>query len=199
MNNVIELATATISSFLDVQAQLLVQLERLQPAVPKCSECGDNRTDLSLYCSPCLNSDGWYQLSTDEASRIESAQPVVPKSAAWQAGYDAGVAMAKTWRDDALQHAGQGEVAAWVAKYPNRAPIYHDDEQWLRANCNEAGYVFTPLYTHPQPAVPDVTPEMKAAGMEAWDNAVKKGIRQWPEMVECVFLAMLSAGKETDK
>jgi hypothetical protein len=79
MNNVIELATATISSFLDVQAQLLVQLERLQPAVPKCSECGDNRTDLSLYCSPCLNSDGWYQLSTDEASRIESAQPVVPE------------------------------------------------------------------------------------------------------------------------
>jgi len=53
MNNVIELATATISSLLDVQAQLLVQLEH------------------------------------------------GPKSAAWQAGYDAGVAMAAKWRDDA--------------------------------------------------------------------------------------------------
>jgi hypothetical protein len=79
MNNVIELATATISSFLDVQAQLLVQLERLQPAVPKCSECGDNRLDLSLYCAACLNNDGWYQLSTEDASRIESAQPAVPE------------------------------------------------------------------------------------------------------------------------
>jgi hypothetical protein len=108
-----------IEQLLDAQAKLLEQLERLQAAVPKCSECGDNRLDLSLYCAPCLNNDGWYQLSAEDASRIESAQPVVPRSAAWQAGYDAGVAMAKTWRDD--------EPAAGAEQSMNREAF----EKWL--------------------------------------------------------------------
>jgi hypothetical protein len=151
MNNLIELATATISSFLDVQAQLLVQLERLQPAVPKCSECGDNRTDLSLYCSPCLNSDGWYQLSTDEASRIESAQPVVPKSVAWQAGYNAGLAMAAKWSDNAVHHDGQ-EPIAWMFQHEDtgRTTFVELGEAEVFAELNPRLQKVCPLYTYPQ-------------------------------------------------
>jgi hypothetical protein len=207
MNNVIELATATISSFLDVQAQLLVQLERLQPAVPKCSECGDNRTDLSLYCSPCLNSDGWYQLSTDEASRIESAQPVVPKSVAWQAGYNAGLAMAEAWRDDAVQHAGQGE--AW--KHDCSALLTNDIELWINS-CPHCGK------PRPQPAVPeDITKDLNHLYWSAYHaghhDTVEGCYRDvyavdrfdyWEDRVsECIdggdmpaVKALLSAGKE---
>jgi len=147
MNKVIELATATISSLLDVQAQLLVQLERLQPAAPKCSECGDNRLDLSLYCAPCLNNDGWYQLSPEEASRIESAQPVVPKSAAWVAGYNAGLAMAETWRDDAPaagaeQSMNRKAFEKWVCDL-NRAPTAWEAWQAALQSGEPVGEVVT--------------------------------------------------------
>ena len=43
------------------------------------------------------------------------------------------------------------------------------------------------------PSVAEVTPEMQAAGMTAWDKAHKSGTREWPEMLETVFLAMLTA------
>jgi hypothetical protein len=95
MNNVIELATATISSLLDVQAQLLAQLERLQPVV---------------------------------------------------------------------QHAGQ-EPVAWMVtteRYgkPHTYPVVGDYDNVVN-QCDYGNPV--PLYTHPQPAVP-----------EGWDE-------QWPD------------------
>jgi hypothetical protein len=44
---------------------LTEQAEPVQEPERKCSECGNNENDLSLYCVRCLNNDGWYL--TDDA------------------------------------------------------------------------------------------------------------------------------------
>jgi hypothetical protein len=247
MNNVIELATATISSLLDVQAQLLAQLERLQAAAPKCSECGDNRTDLDLYCARCLNNDGWYYLSGEEASRIESAQPAVPKSAAWLAGYNAGLAMAEAWRDDApaagkeqsmnreafekwligtqglsgtwdakrncyAEHSCHLAYKAWQAAMQSAGQdavaIVGDNQvpDWLPPYRRPP--VGTKLYTHPQPAVPEVSEltgkqwaAMRAviheyAGKINVANHFEVRSAHLDAAPEAVYQALLSAGKE---
>lgn len=36
----------------------------------------------------------------------------------------------------------------------------------------------------------NIGPEVSVAGMEAWDAAHKAGVRDWPTMLETVYLAM---------
>jgi hypothetical protein len=47
--------------FLTEQAKPVQEPER------KCSECGNNENDLSLYCVRCLNNDGWHLIDPAQA------------------------------------------------------------------------------------------------------------------------------------
>jgi hypothetical protein len=50
--------------FLTEQAKPVQEPER------KCSECGNNENDLSLYCVRCLNNDGWYLTDDAQAQAV---------------------------------------------------------------------------------------------------------------------------------
>jgi hypothetical protein len=46
---------------------LTEQAEPVQEPERKCSECGNNENDLSLYCVRCLNNDGWHLIDPAQA------------------------------------------------------------------------------------------------------------------------------------
>lgn len=55
------------------------EMAAAQPAPPerKCSECGDGREGLSLYCVACLNHDGW-SLSSQTVVEVPEGYMTVP-------------------------------------------------------------------------------------------------------------------------
>jgi len=68
--------------------------------------------------------------------------------------------------------------------------IHTADE--LRTQLAEAKRRIADLEQQPR-AVPEFTGEMAAAGMKAWDDQHRTGVRSWPAMLEAVFRAMLQA------
>jgi hypothetical protein len=49
---------------------LTEQAEPVKEPERKCSECGNNENDLSLYCVRCLNNDGWYLTDDAQAQAV---------------------------------------------------------------------------------------------------------------------------------
>ena len=89
---------------------------------------------------------------------------------------------------------------AWVDEFGNAYPLaaYNGNGHWRDGYKRQWRRAYAAPVA-PAAAVPAVTPEMTIAGMKAWDMKVGAGVRDWPSVLEAVFIAMLAAANKENK
>jgi len=89
----------------------------------------------------------------------------------------------------ALQHAGQGEAVAWLHIHPNGKGVSFSPPD------KHGPIKGIPLYTHPQPAVPDA-PEVVFDMLKAAQCCCLLGLNDTADKYIQNAIDLLSAGKE---